>query len=227
MAPIYHVISSSCTDGTTIYTQVWKNWVFSSYEIVVSGSATFENCTFDGAWVHWVGNQYDATATSTCTDDSAWTVWVADEFSNSEDNQANREWMRQDYEAAQVQEQEHAEAARRKREEAESVAIELLMELIGPVEAEVYKKTGRLIVKGRHHDYMIHKNRAVAGANVTRIEKDKLVDLCVHLPEYHEWCETDNVIALKMAIEADEKNFKGNVIKSVPRLAELPLAANG
>lgn len=233
---IYHV---SCSDANTT---AWTNWTTScySYSSNATGDCTSSTTSSASVWTGWVGDWYGnsptvSQATITYVDGAAWFRWVEGSWDVAKQPteeelaaiQEQQERQRQAYEESRRLQAAAQAEAQRKREEAESVAVELLMELIGPVEAEVYKKTGRLFVKGERHDYMIHRNRESAGANVTRIEKDKLVDLCVHLPSYREWCETDNVIALKMAIEADEQNFRGNVIMSKPRPKELPLAANG
>jgi hypothetical protein len=85
---------------------------------------------------------------------------------------------------------------------AEITAQELLLELIGDEQLSMYKKTGRLIVQGRKHDYIIRKD-----GGVFRIEKDKVFDLCIHLRDQYKYPRTDNVIALKLAIEVEEKNF--------------------
>lgn len=224
-------LTSSAGDSTS-----WGNWVTISY-----ASNCYDQTTAGSIWAGWASQaQITMTTSSSSTIDTSnvWGTWVNGSWnirpiSVSEpvmppriEPQTLREMERIAARHAKEQ-RKQAEERRKEKEAAESVALELLMELIGEKQLAIYQKTGRLLVKGSKCDYLIHRSRAAAAANVTRVEKDKLVDLCVHLPEYHEYCDTDNVIALKLAIEADEHNFQGNVIRTNPRPAELPLAANG
>lgn len=85
------------------------------------------------------------------------------------------------------------------RKKAEQKAQKLLGELIGEDELAVYEETKRLFVKGKKCDYIVP-----ADGFVKAITKDKVIDLCIHLKEKDKMPHTDNVIALKMMIEADE-----------------------
>lgn len=107
---------------------------------------------------------------------------------------------------------------------AEEVALELLETLIGRKEREVYQRTGRLMVKGKEADYIIDKNRGV-----WRVEKNKVVDLCIHLKERYKYPDTDNVIAVALNLLDDEKNFNelANRHGSQDRPTVLPRCANG
>ena len=90
----------------------------------------------------------------------------------------------------------------KKKQAAEEKAQQLLMDLIGPEQLDVYKQTGRLFVKGNKHDYVLTK-----GGLVTKIDKSSVVDMCVHLAERCSYPETDNIVGLKLAIEGgDEDN---------------------
>lgn len=93
-------------------------------------------------------------------------------------------------------------AHEKKREEAEERAHELLGYMIGEKDLEVYKKTGRLFVGGKKHEYIIQKN-----GYVIQIKKDKVIDLCVHLEKRYAMPLTDNTIAMKLMIENGEKEM--------------------
>ena len=99
----------------------------------------------------------------------------------------------------------------------------MLGELIGEEQLAVYKNTGRLLVAGKKHDYLVHKT-----GGVQRVEKGKIVDLCVHVQEKILLPPTDNVIGLAMHIKADEKDFNkvANASTPAPRPKDLALAAN-
>lgn len=108
------------------------------------------------------------------------------------------------------------------RNAAEIKAKDLLKDFIGKKELEVYNETGRLYVKGKKNEYIVRKDRTVQ-----LIEKDKIVDLCIHLKNRANFPATDNVVALKFMIEHEEDK----VLKLANRVGteslpeELPLAA--
>jgi len=112
---------------------------------------------------------------------------------------------------------------KKQKEQAEEVAQVLLGELIGGDQLERYAKTGRILVKGNKHDYLIYKT-----GKVQRVEKGKLVDLCVYTKEKITMPETDNVIGLALHIKSDEKDFNktANASRPIPRPVNLPEAAN-
>jgi hypothetical protein len=91
----------------------------------------------------------------------------------------------------------------RRKELAELNALNLLEDLISdPVTLDHYKETNNLIVKGQQFDYVIQKGRGVY-----RVEKEKVVDLCIHLKQRSKFPATDNVVSLKLMIEGNEKLF--------------------
>ncbi len=87
----------------------------------------------------------------------------------------------------------------KEKEKAEEIAQEMLGAMIGEAELEVYKKTGRLYVKGEHADYIVPMS-----GHIQRIEKNRVLDLCVHLAERYKYPTTDNIIAMKMMLENKE-----------------------
>ena len=110
-----------------------------------------------------------------------------------------------------------------KRKQAEVKAKELLMDIIGEKELEVYEKTGRVLVKGRENDYIIRK-----GGIVQKVMKDKVQDICIHLRDRYALPETDNVISLMLLAKADEEELDqiGNKHRLQPRPEEFPECAN-
>jgi hypothetical protein len=103
------------------------------------------------------------------------------------------------YNNVQQKQVDRAKELAAKKEEAENKAKELLLDLIGEEEMKVYEETGRLLVHGNKFDYIVQKF-----GYVKKIEKDKVVDLCVHLKDKYSFPESDNVIALKLLLEHDE-----------------------
>jgi len=102
-----------------------------------------------------------------------------------------------------VKEQEEAKRL------AEVTAQELLEQLVSEEDFAHYKEHGELLVRGRFKDYVIKKK-----GGVIRVDKDKIhriersvSSLCIHLNNQYKYPRSDNVIALKLAIDADEHKF--------------------
>ena len=114
------------------------------------------------------------------------------------------------------------EIHKRNREAAEIKAKELLLDLIGEDQLKIYNETGRLFVRGRKNDYIVQEH-----GYVKKLEKDKVVDLCIHLNNKTKYPETDNVIALKLLIEGSEEKFTKTAhhVYSGPVYDELPKCA--
>jgi hypothetical protein len=110
----------------------------------------------------------------------------------------------------------------RQKAHAEEKANVLLAELIGNKEHEIYLRTGRLFVSGEHNDYIMYRE-----GDMKRIEKDKIVDMCVHLKNKHMFPKTDNVIALMLSLQHNEKHVLkiANDMRSRELPEVLPLAA--
>ena len=121
----------------------------------------------------------------------------------------------------EAEERAKQQAKDKARQKAEEKAVKLLESLIGD-EIEVYKKTGRIFVKGKKGTYIVRKGRFVQ-----KIEDDKIIDLCVHIKSSYKCPKTDNVIALKMLLENDEDHVLklANRIGSESLPDQLPLAA--
>lgn len=172
-----------------------------------------------------------STATTTSTGDP-WIVWNSGgtnqptaRIESVADRQRRERAEERLRAAGEAQEKRYAEI-RRKQEAAEKKAQQLLMDLIGPEQLEVYKETGRLYVRGRQHDYILKR-----GGLVTQVGQDKVVDLCVHLAERSSFPETDNVVGLKLMLESEDerkvlKLANYHAYTERPRdKTELPLAA--
>lgn len=200
---------------------------------------TGTSSTTDSCWESWSTDNTTSTASAvTITEDQAFQIWSAETdngTSVSTSGTADYTWRAWSEETSTSVERVEIEVTpeeskaykkkyrseRRKRKIAEARAKALLCILIGKKDLEVYKETGRLLVKGRKYDYLLDEN-----GGVKQVAKNKIVDLCVHLRNNHNLPKTDRVIGLKMAIEADEPHFlrTANVIRT-NRREELPRAA--
>lgn len=199
---------------------------------------TSHDCS-TGIWVSWTStatstssaNTWDSWNTnSTCsTSDTAWYSWNTPTYTYAyEPKKQTKAEKRAEKVRVARQEADRKErvkqAAIREEEKkiAEVKAKQLLLDLIGEEELSIYNETGRLFVQGNKFDYILSKVGLIK-----RIEKEKITDLCVHLDNRYKYPETDNVIAMKLAIENDEDNLLelANTHGSVKRPEQLPLAA--
>lgn len=229
---------------TTAYVggEVWGYWCHSDS----SGTATA--VASDMTWDSWNRDTGNACSGGTMSSTDTWTYWNATgratvQVQGSVVTNLDGIWASQgigttfskeclkDMQARRKKAAEQEEARRLERIEeekrqtaAEEVALELLETFIGRKEREVYEQTGRLMIKGKEADYIIHKDRGVS-----RVEKNKVVDLCIHLKERYKYPDTDNVIAVALNLLDDEKNFNelANRHGSQDRPTVLPRCANG
>ena len=168
------------------------------------------------------------TVTSgTFTETSPWSIWVTDDGvqvrrHNQNEIQEIRRLDAEESRAAQERSYREQEEAKKKKEEAEQKAKEMLLDLIGEEELRIYEDTGRILVHGREYDYLLERK-----GRVQRLEKDKLIDLCIHINNRWKYPETDNVVSLKLLAEADEKKFNelANVKRTYDRPEKLPECA--
>lgn len=110
----------------------------------------------------------------------------------------------------------------RRKSKAEYKAMELLTNLLEPDQIEVYKKTGRVLIKGNEFDWLIerykqcHKEEFTPYDNVhiKKIKKDKIYDLCISQHKQMELPSTDKVIGFALMAKANETAFnkEANVI---------------
>jgi hypothetical protein len=169
----------------------WTNWACDT------GTST---SSVNTAWITWTTTYASATSTTTAGD-YTWVRWSAQEETKIETREQRRA-------------RDKAVAAA--REMAELTAQELLKDLISEDEMEVYLKTGRVLVKGHKHDYILTKGYQ---ADVVKVEKGKVIDLknhkskvkgvsyCVHPVDQNKIPDTDKVIAMKIALESEEESI--------------------
>jgi len=206
--------------------------------------------TTDTTWANWCGDSGTTTATDTTwnhwcdgtadtTNSYIWINWCTEgpvvQSSGSGNTitlTASSPRIPTEEERRQTRMRERAERRlrmnrsrmlTRQRIVAENKALQLLEDLIGPEQRKVYEETGRLFVKGQKYDWLLR-----AGGIPMRIERDRVMDLCIHLPNRHSLPETDNIIALKCLVEADEELFRrtGNARSFRNRNEKIDLQIN-
>jgi hypothetical protein len=180
----------------------WSDWNSASTTTYSSNSET---------WRDWNTSTSTYASTTGGYSESTWYYWTSEtrsepvyvqtgRVSYSPPKLSHAEKMQQKINLAWIEVEK--EERRLAKEEAELTAQKLLMDLITEEQMEEYKKTGNLVVKGRKHDYVLRKNGVVY-----RVEKDKVESLCIHLKDRSIYPQTDNVIALKLALDESERRF--------------------
>jgi hypothetical protein len=188
--------SSTATDSYT-----WHVW----NEQYVTSTA----CDSTGM----TGTVCDSTVSTdscgTASDSVTWVAWTGEYEERKElSKKQKRKLLRKRAHAEALRKAEEAERkaraleVKRKREEAEKNAQDLLELLIGEEQLKVYKETGRVFIKGKDADYQIVRGH---GYNIRKIEKETVRDFCVHLRNKSSMPETDNVVALLLNLQANEK----------------------
>jgi len=134
------------------------------------------------------------------------------------------EERKQGVERQRQEREEQKEELRKRLEPAEKKAKKIMLDLIGERKFKVYEETGRVFVRGEECDYIIPKEGLIQ-----RVEKDKIVDLCISFKDREKYPRTDNVIGLKLLAETDEKGFNeiANIQGSRPRHAKEWTEAEG
>lgn len=186
-------------------------------------------------WNHWC----DATSTATTTvssassggtattTDTTWTSWQeTDRYVVAEPAGLNIGPLVRDRVAhlyRSNQRRIESEWRDMERRAAEVTAQALLEDLLDDDQLEVYQETGRVLVKGRKHDYVVRRNNTT----IKKLGKGQVADLCCHLQNRYkrDMPATDNTIAKILAIKADEERF--NKLANVHRKyhGTLPKAA--
>lgn len=193
----YEILTSAWSQWTTdqynsTATAIWENWNCTS-------TSTTDTYDSEYIWYQWIDEEKIKIPQSggIVRNDR---IYVLDSYSSKIWSNWTRDRIKE--RAQQNQADINRLTEKERKEQAEMTAQELLLELIGPKQMEIYKKTGRLFVKGKNFDYVLRKE-----GGVFRLSKDKVHDLCIHLAGQYQYPETDNIIGLKLLIEADEDKF--------------------
>jgi hypothetical protein len=204
-------------------------------------------------WGYW--NQL--TITTDGADSQIWYHWNTDQTIGTHDYEASNiiwnEWntvvtptvgfpelpKKAKNESRRAIRRKHAETKKRLKHErklriaaeekqrAENTAQELLFDLIGEEQSEVFQRTGRLLVKGGEFDWLITKTGEgeKAYVKIQKVKKDKVIDLCVRVNDPVP--PSDRVITFALRSKYDEEAFdKTANLTRVNENQKLPECAN-
>lgn len=194
---------ATTTDGGT-----WYYWATTSNTTTT---------TDDSVWYEW-----RTSSTSTDTYAPIWSGWV--DYATNEPRRVNQQVyhtppIRNDY-----------EKIKKEKALSEEKACELLGDIIGKNQLEIYKRSKRLLVEGKRNKFII--NGGESGYRLKRIdEKKKLIEeLCIHLENQYKFPITDNVVAILLSLMNNEKevielanNHGANPYVQLPEAAQITL----
>ena len=213
--------------GSTVsyyHETAWVSWCDQD-----AGTTCTSTETCDVIWPAWVGETAASAASGATTGTSTtWYNWNEGYAQDPRNYESSTDWgfatKTRESQKQREESRKKMEELRKKKEAAEEMALDLLEEFIGFEQRVIYEETGRLLVKGKKADYILSKDEGV-----TRVEKNKVVDLCIHLKERYGYPSTDNVIALALKVKDDEKGFNkmANNHGERSRPFSLPMCANG
>lgn len=201
--------NTSSTDTGTSYNSSDGSWI--AWNTSTSTSTTTSN----NVWHYWtVDSTTDATV---YTHDETWSSWTAgntiqivegDFCSQRVDKRRLRVKAKRN--RIRAEKQRRKQKARNaiadmKRHNAEETAKKLLLDLIGTEQMEVYKRTGRVFVKGREFDWLLITEGNLC--KLKKITKDKVYDLCIHI-DADLIPKTDQVIGYLLNAKFNEKHLE-------------------
>lgn len=202
--------TSTCSSYGTADT-AWTSWNTSS------GTTASTITTNNEVWYQWTSDS--TTDATVVVREEIWSDWNTGHYTVVKRNfdtgyaqlKVNRRRIRLKAKRAQYR----AERGKRKHKareamrlieikKAEEKAQELLLDLIGPVEMAIYKRTGRVFVKGREFDWLLQTegNRC----RLQKVTKDKVHDLCIHMSDY-KIPKTDQVVGFLLNAKFNEEHL--------------------
>lgn len=211
---------------------VWDSWTTTSYTYATTSASTTAG---DQIWYTWHDGEKDklqALAQQQVYQEPEWQYWSQryayadiqqspakadkpDTARVARQQEAYTAAMRERIRRQEEQRREWKEIENRKAK-AEATAKDMLLDIIGVKERFIYEKTGQVYVQGRNHGYIIKKY-----GYVKRIEGNgEIREFCVHLRDSGNYPDTDNVIALLMALKYDE----AQVLKTANRKGTYPIS---
>lgn len=148
---------------------------------------------YDSAWTSWTNTRTTAATTTA----AVWSIWV-DAGSVVDEFRARIEQT----EEQQVEQRGFFAGFGRKRQEAEKVAEDLLLQCLTPEQRALYQRSKMFVVKGGKsgHDYEI--DCSYASRNIKRSDGRRF---CAHPPL--DVPASDIFLAQKLAIECNEEHF--------------------
>lgn len=211
--------NTSSTDTCTSYntSDCWSSW---------NTTTSSSTATSDNTWYYWtVDSTTDATVR---TNDSTWTVWnevghTIQIIEGDYSQQIDRRRIRVKAKRARIKAEKSARKHRARqamkeveKQKAEEKAKELLLDLIGPEQMEIYNRTGRVFVKGTRFDWLLQT--VGSRCNLRKLKKDKVHDLCIHI-DNDQIPKTDQVIGYLLSAKFNEEHLDrtANLVRTYDR----------
>lgn len=212
---------------TTIGTNAWSSWTFTTNSSTSSGQmSTWAQWTDDGTcsasntvWTQWIVTP-NTSSCATYTVDNTWNIWITTAGKMVQQVETDEERAKREAHWAEERRQYEAkvEEERKLRLAAEERAEKLLKEHLDPEEKARYERAGYFLVKS--HKGNLYKVKKGTHGNVIRIDpitKEEIESLCVQpsgVPT------GDSNLTQKLWIEHAEEEFRRIAnIRQLPRRA--------
>jgi len=211
--------TSGYSEGTSSY--IWDLWTSSSCDATSTSTSDYYR-NDSTIWTNWTSDRTQATI-SYSSEGTIWSKWSSTYkvpirnsivFYDSAEEEKTTEQRRAEKAQMEINEQwsdYQYEEMKREKEEAEDLALELLSDIIGEDQMLIYKETGRIVVHGQKHDWLLRKGRTIV-----KLEGDKAIGYCVHLRDRQSYPETDNIIALALHLKTNEERLEKTANRNYP-----------
>jgi len=219
------------TQTTVDPDKTWQHWNYEQDRLEITGTTNTGMI-----WNHWVSCKELEQARcpicdligepTTYTDNNTvyfeWSKEADEQVEKIKHTKAERrrlklvaEQQRKDDLKRERAEKRRTKIELRKKFKAEHKAMELLTDLLEPDQIEVYKRTGRVLVKGNEFDWLIERYKQYGkdefapydNVHIKKIKSGKIHDLCVSQRKQMELPTTDRVIGFALMAKANEKAF--------------------
>jgi hypothetical protein len=166
----------------------------------------------------WYGWSTGYSETETYANGSVWYTWATDTTTNANYSGSTSAWITwidtpvreartpvRPQPAYQPPDRSYYEEMQRKKALSEEKACELLGDIIGRDQLDIYKRSKQLLVEGKHNKYIL--NGGDSGYRLRKIDEKKkqLEELCVHLADQFKYPVTDNILAILLSLANNEK----------------------
>lgn len=209
------------TTGYNAYNTIWSAWNDTS-DTSTSANTVWGawNMSTDGTnatvWTYWNTTTANVIVYDNQYDNQIWTSWqeipsytytdpVKVKKTRSQRKAINRQKQRL-LKAELKRKRKLALVAQQKRQ-AELKAQELLFDLLGEKQTEVFRRTGRLFVQGEKFGWLISMlgEGETAWVNIKKLKENKIIDLCVRIDDPVP--PSDKVISFALRAKFDEESF--------------------
>jgi hypothetical protein len=166
-------------------------------------TSTTSSTSSDGTWQQWCGLQDDSTSASTTSNtNTIWSYWTAT-YPPPEVSEEQRIEQEATHNRLVAERQERENKAHEEKKAADVKAIALLRSQLNEEQLANYDLDGSFVVVAGRNNYRLK------GASVHELDKNgqPIASLCIHPSWNQNIPMADSVLAKKLLLDADPKEF--------------------